>query len=410
MAQKKRIAVLFGGRSGEHEVSLLSARSVIESLNPDMFDIIPIAITREGEWKSNREAVALLGEGFDAEKLSLQTADVASVSDSDAADGGTTTASPANKATTASPANKATTADAAATTAGGGGVPLTGSAQGLAFMAGQKPDVVFPVLHGTYGEDGTVQGMLEMADIPYVGAGVLASAVGMDKVMMKRLFAEAGLPQGDFTAVIRRNWERDPNGVIAAIERQFTYPVFVKPANLGSSVGISKAKDRESLTAAINLACRYDRKIVVEQFIPAREVEVAVLGNDNPEASVPGEIMSSNEFYDYRAKYIDGKSVLQIPADLPAETVERIREYAITAFQSIDCSGLARVDFFVRRDTGEVLLNEINTMPGFTPFSMYAKLWEHSGLIYRELVERLIALAFERYAEQEKNETTFAIQ
>lgn len=366
-----------------------------------MFDIIPIAITREGEWKSNREAVALLGERFDAEKLSLQTTDVASVSESDAADGGTTTASPTDKATTA---------DAAATTAGGGGVPLTGSAQGLAVMARQKPDVVFPVLHGTYGEDGTVQGMLEMADIPYVGAGVLASAVGMDKVMMKRLFAEAGLPQGDFTAVIRRNWERDPNGVIAAIERQFTYPVFVKPANLGSSVGISKAKDRESLTAAINLACRYDRKIVVEQFIPAREVEVAVLGNDNPEASVPGEIMSSNEFYDYRAKYIDGKSVLQIPADLPAETVKRIREYAITAFQSIDCSGLARVDFFVRRDTGEVLLNEINTMPGFTPFSMYAKLWEHSGLIYRKLVERLIALAFDRYAEQEKNETTFAIE
>lgn len=378
LSKKVKVAVLFGGQSGEHEVSLQSARSVIESMDPDKFEVIPVAITHEGEWKGGSEALALLAETVNRDTLDRLT----------------------SKQRLALVDRLTSNQD----------LTLFGRRKGMPVVAMREVDVVFPVLHGTYGEDGTIQGLLELAGKPYVGAGVLASSVGMDKVMMKHIFAQAGLPQGGFSSVLRWHWERDREPIVERIEGQFAYPCFVKPANLGSSVGISKAKDRRALCKAIDLACRYDRKVIIEEFIPAREVEVAVLGNEEPKASVPGEIISSNEFYDYRAKYVDGRSVLQIPADLPAETTGQLREWAIKAFQAIDGSGLARVDFFVRTDNGKVLINEINTMPGFTAYSMYAKLWEHSGLSYSALVEKLIGLAFDRHREKSRNSTKFDLE
>ncbi|MGA9173042.1 MAG: D-alanine--D-alanine ligase family protein, partial [Thermoactinomyces sp.] len=277
----------------------------------------------------------------------------------------------------------------------------------LTFFGSGEIDVVFPVLHGTYGEDGTIQGMMEIAQIPYVGAGVLASAVGMDKEFAKKVFAVEGLPQAQYLAFLKSEWAKQRDLLIEKIEKKLGYPCFVKPANLGSSVGISKAKNRAGLIEAVETAACFDRKIIVEEFIPAHEVEVAVLGNDEPKASVPGEIVSSNEFYDYRAKYVDGKSVMRIPADLPEEVSHKVRDLAIRAFRAIDCSGLARVDFFIRKDNGEVLINEINTMPGFTPFSMYAKLWEHSGMSYTELISKLIELALERFEEKKNLKTSY---
>lgn len=377
LSKRVKVAVLFGGQSGEHEVSVQSARSVIESMDPDLFEVIPVAITHEGEWKGGSESLALLAHSADLDKLSQLTSE-----------------------------RQLAIVDKLTSNAD---LTSVGRRRGLPVVAMQEVDVVFPVLHGTYGEDGTIQGLLEMAGKPYVGAGVLASAVGMDKVLMKQIFSQAGLPQGAFTSFLRYQWEQDPDPVIRRIEQDFAYPCFVKPANLGSSVGISKAKDRAALREAINLACRYDRKVIIEEFIPAREIEVAVLGNDEPQASMPGEIISSNEFYDYRAKYVDGKSEIQIPAKLPAEVIDQLRTWAIQSFQAIDGSGLARVDFFVRLDNGKVLINEINTMPGFTKYSMYAKLWEQSGLSYSELVRKLIDLAFERYKEKQRNETKFDI-
>lgn len=378
LSKKVKVAVLFGGRSGEHEVSIQSACSVIESMNPDKFEVIPVAISHEGEWKGGSASLAMLEEKIDSRTLNRLTSNHL--------------ISAVDRLTS----NRALTS--------------ARLRSGMLTVTMQEVDVFFPVLHGTYGEDGTIQGLLEMAGKPYVGAGVLASAVGMDKVVMKQIFAQAGLPQGHFTSVLRRNWESDRLAIVEQIEKEFTYPCFVKPANLGSSVGISKAKDRNTLCEAIDLACRYDRKVIVEEFIPAREVEVAVLGNDDPKASVPGEIVPSNEFYDYRAKYVDGKSVMHIPAELPNETKEKLQKWAIEAFQAIDGSGLARVDFFVRTDNGRVLVNEINTMPGFTKYSMYAKLWEHSGLSYSQLVETLIELAFDRFREKTRNTTRFDLE
>lgn len=375
LSKRLKVAVLFGGQSGEHEVSLQSARSVIESMNPDQFEVIPVAITHDGEWKGGSESLALLLESADRAIVDQLTSpeQLAAI----------------DKFVSNSAFNN------------------VGKRRAMPVIAMREVDVVFPVLHGTYGEDGTIQGLLEIIGKPYVGAGVLASAVGMDKVVMKQVFSQAGLPQGQFTSVLRHQWERDPESVLARIERDFSYPCFVKPANLGSSVGISKAHDQHSLRKAIDLACHYDRKLIIEEFIPCREIEVAVLGNDEPQASLPGEIVSSNEFYDYRAKYIDGKSEMVIPADLPTNVTEQIREWAIQSFLAIDGAGLARVDFFIRTDNGEVLINEINTMPGFTPFSMYPKLWEHSGLSYSQLVERLVELAFVRYREKQRNATKF---
>jgi D-alanine-D-alanine ligase len=273
--------------------------------------------------------------------------------------------------------------------------------------ASQKLDVVFPVLHGTYGEDGTIQGLLEMADVPYVGCGVLSSAAGMDKVVMKQLFEQAGLAVTEYEWFLRSSWEENPAAILKKIARSLKYPIFVKPANLGSSVGISKAGNKEELRAAIDDAARYDRRIIVERAVVGREIEISVLGNDHPAASLPGEVISGHEFYDYEDKYIDNLSKTIIPARLPRKTVERIQRDAILAFRAIDGSGLARVDFFVERPSGRVIINEINTMPGFTSISMYAKMWAASGVSYTELIDRLIALAIDRHRDKSRNLTSY---
>ncbi|MDR6226455.1 D-alanine--D-alanine ligase [Desmospora profundinema] len=368
MDKKIRVAVLYGGKSGEHEVSLQSAASVIEAMDPAEYDVVPVLIDKEGRWETGNRALPAL-EGKVNPKL-LETI---------------------RERTPQLQLPEAVS-------------------RSLPAISLDEVDVVFPVLHGTYGEDGTIQGLLEIADIPYVGAGVMASAVGMDKVMMKKVFAQEGLPQGDFDFFLRRRLENDMDGVVADIEGRFDYPVFIKPANLGSSVGISKARQADELKKALLLAAQYDRKVIVEEFIDAREVEVAVLGNEEPEASDPGEIVSSNDFYDYKAKYVDGKSVMRIPAELSDEMREAIRQLAIRAYRAIDCTGLARVDFFVKNEDGTVLINEINTMPGFTPYSMYANLWKHSGLSYSDLVNRLVQLALDRYQDKKKTRTQFDVE
>lgn len=260
-------------------------------------------------------------------------------------------------------------------------------------------DVVFPVLHGCNGEDGTIQGFLELMGIPYVGCGVLSSAVGMDKVYAKIIFEKAGIPQADYLYFTRKEIAKESLDIVQKVEEKFSYPVFVKPSNAGSSVGVSKAGDRDELLKALDYAAKYDRKVMVEEFINGREVECAVLGNDEPMASTVGEIVPSNDFYDYKAKYIDNKSKILIPADLPKDVMEKIRKYAVRAFKALDCSGLSRVDFFVHRETMDIYLNEINTMPGFTDISMYPVLWEEAGISYGELIEKLIDLAIERFED-----------
>ena len=365
---KYRVGVLFGGRSSEHEVSLASARNVMDALREAGHEVVPIGITPQGHWLPQPDAWA---------RLSTQAA-------------GTLNGDTGREI-----------AGAADDESGWGLLP-----HGEAGHALPQIDVIFPVLHGPYGEDGTVQGMLEMANLPYVGSGVLASACGMDKEVAKRLFAGAGLPQVAYVLVQRSAWRSNPGGCLAEVEATLAYPVFVKPANLGSSVGISKARSREQLTEALDLAAQFDRKLLVEAAVPhARELEISVLGNDVPIASVPGEIVPGNEFYDYNAKYVDDNSELLIPAPLPAETVQRLQEYAVRAFAALDCAGLARVDFLLDGESGELFLNEINTMPGFTRISMYPKLWEASGISYPELVDRLVQLALERYADRQENST-----
>ncbi|MCL6444244.1 MAG: D-alanine--D-alanine ligase [Alicyclobacillus sp.] len=371
MAKRIRVGVMFGGKSGEHEVSIQSAQSLIASLDPEKYIAVPIGIDKAGRFSTAHQAIELL---YGAHPVALPPVLHAAVEVQD------------------------------------GSMPaVQDRAELLSVDLATDLDVIVPVLHGSYGEDGTIQGLLELMNIPYVGAGVLASAVGMDKVFMKRVFAAAGLPQVNYTYTTRRQWETDPDGTLASIEASIGYPCFVKPANLGSSVGISKAKDRPGLVAALNEAARYDRKIIIEEGLQVREIEVAVLGNDHPRASVPGEVKPSNEFYDYRAKYIDGESELIIPADLPADLTEAIRDLAVRAFLALDCSGLARVDFFLEKETDRVLVNEINTMPGFTRFSMYPKLWEASGLSYSDLIDTLIELAVERHAEKQRNVTSFSL-
>lgn len=368
LTKKLRIGVIFGGRSGEHEVSLRSAESVINALDREKYDVVPIAITKEGRWLKSSEATQLLPSAV------IESADKHVAILGDPTDRGLAWI----------------------------------AAQGVS-EARESLDVLFPVLHGTYGEDGTIQGLLEMADIPYVGCGVLASSAGMDKVIMKRLFREAGLPIVAYTHFLRTQWEANPVPIAGRIIEEIGFPCFVKPANLGSSVGISKAPDRASLDQAIELAARFDRKIIVERGVDAREIEVSVLGNNEPLASLPGEIVPKTaEFYDYTAKYVDaGGARLVIPAEIPAETTSKLQQLAIRAFQAIDGSGLARVDFFLERQTDEILVNEINTMPGFTAISMYPKLWEASGVGYPALVDRLIDLAVERHSEKSRNATSY---
>lgn len=382
MDKKIRVGLVYGGKSGEHEVSLSTALAVIQAFDHSKYEIHPFYITKNGEW---RAGPALAGPVESKEQLTFAAFPDAS-------------------------ANAVGTERAA-----GGGAPALAPIFGVTEAPdgtdgngrGRALDVVFPLLHGTYGEDGTVQGLLEMANIPYVGAGVLASAVGMDKAFMKKLFAQEGLPQCVYRHFTRTQWEKDKPFFLMEIEVSIGYPCFVKPANLGSSVGISKAKNRDELTAAIQTAFKYDRKVIVEEAVDAREIEVGVLGNDQPVASVPGEIIPSGEFYDYKAKYIDGKSVLVIPAELTPEQTEEIRELAVRAFLAVDGSGLSRVDFFVRKTDGRILINEINTMPGFTPYSMYPLLWKESGKPYRELLDDLIRLALERHQEKQKLQYSF---
>jgi D-alanine-D-alanine ligase len=364
MTKKLRVGVIFGGRSGEHEVSLASATSVMNALSRDKYEVIPIGITPHGKWISSDRAMAMLKD----RRVNAEEPELCLLPE---------------------PSRRTL-------------VGING-----AFVSGGPLDVVFPVIHGTYGEDGTLQGLLELSGIPYVGGGVLASAVGMDKIIQKQLFAIAGLPIVKYAWFLSSHCRESQGKVIAQVEKTLRYPVFVKPANTGSSVGISKAHHRKELKAALLAAAQYDRKVVVEEGIEGvREIECSVLGNDRPIASILGEIIPSNEFYDYDAKYVDGKSEAVIPANLPAATKKKVRDLAVKAFRTIDCAGMSRVDFFVTKRGGKVYLNEVNTIPGFTSISMYPKLWEASGIPYAELLDRLIDLAIERHRDMTGRKTT----
>ncbi|HEV3060698.1 MAG TPA: D-alanine--D-alanine ligase family protein [Vicinamibacterales bacterium] len=374
--KKLRVGVIYGGRSGEHEVSLASAAAVFQNLDPGRYEAVPILIEKDGRWALPGRAPTI-----------MSAADVI------------------NSRAQLPPGQNP---EAHLVAHPGGDTLLTIDRQrSTVVVSGLGLDVVFPVLHGPYGEDGTVQGLLELANVPYVGAGVLASAVGMDKAVMKLVFAARHLPICDYDVVLKRDWQRDERGTLAAVVSRLGFPVFVKPANLGSSVGISKAKHATELRAAIKLAAEFDRKIVIEAAVPdAREIECAVLGNDDPEASIPGEIIPSREFYDYEAKYLDEGSQSIVPAAISDAQAGEIRRLAVAAFKAIDGAGMARVDFLLARDSGMLYLNEVNTIPGFTTISMYAKMWEASGLPYPALIDRLIALAVERHAEKQQLRTS----
>lgn len=399
--KKLRIGILFGGRSGEHEVSLLSAASILKAIDRNKYDVTPIGITKEGRWVTSADAQALLtGQPF-AGSPRLEVSPV----------------SPAvlrrGEAIIMPPAPESSLQ------------PLEISAAASTAPAALALDVVFPVLHGTFGEDGTIQGLFELADIAYVGSGVLGSAVGMDKIAMKQIFGAVGIPQTPYLPLLRSDWFANPKKATKKIEAALKYPIFVKPANAGSSVGISKVHDRSELAAAMELAAHYDRKLILEEGVGGpgakpRELEVAVLGNDNPEASVVGEIVPGAEFYDYEAKYVSDTSVPIIPAKLTHAESRQIREMAIAAYKACDCAGLSRVDFLMEpaqpakkgktakkaAKKTRIYLNEINTLPGFTSISMYPKLWAASGLPYKKLIDRLIELALERHAE--KKQTSFS--
>lgn len=362
MHHKKRIGVVFGGRSGEHEVSLKSARAVMNALDQDKYDVVPIGITREGKWLTGSDPLYLLEQQADQKMLGRAP-------------------QPAIETSTALVKSVGTLPDD----------------QNIGAI-----DVIIPVFHGPFGEDGTIQGVFEVANLPYVGCGVLAAAVGMDKGLMKAAFTAAGLPQVPWQLVLRKEWQNQPDVVYERLEAALQYPMFVKPANLGSSVGISKANNRQELAAGLDEAGSYDRRIVVEQGIDAREIEVGILGNDEPQASVAGEIRPANDFYDYADKYLEGRTQFDIPAKIDPAISERLREYAVIAFKAIDGAGLARVDFFVERGTNAIYINEVNTFPGFTAVSQYPKLWEATGVSYSELLDRLIELALERHSERNR--------
>ena len=351
-----RIGILFGGRSAEHEVSLVSAQGVMAALDTERFQAIPIGATRQGTWltptETERALAAIRSERLRALEEPL-------------------------------------------------GDGILYRTQALAAL--RRLDVVFPLIHGSNGEDGTLQGFLELTGLPYVGAGVAASALGMDKALQKAIFRQLGFPLPDDIVVLARQWEADPTVVARQVEAAIPYPCFVKPANSGSSIGTSKARSREDLDEALTEAFRYDRKALVEAAVEGRQIEIAILGNDEPAASPVGEVTFAGEFYDYHAKYEDPSTRLHIPADIPTDTAEQLRQLALDAFQAIDCAGLARVDFFLTPE-GRVVLNEVNTIPGFTPMSMYPKLWEHAGLPYRDLITRLIELALQRHQADARRE------
>jgi D-alanine-D-alanine ligase len=360
--KRLKVGVLFGGRSGEHEVSLASAASVIRGLDPDKYEAVPIGITKEGHWLIGSSAQKMLPDVLRTGQRVTMTADPT---------------------------------DAAL-------VPLDRSG------GGQRLDVVFPVMHGTFGEDGTIQGLLDLAGLPFVGAGVLGSAIGMDKDVAKRLLQAAKIPVVPWITVYRHDWERDPKMMRGAVEKKFKYPVFVKPATLGSSVGMTKVHSSAELVPAITLAAEFAVKILVERAVAAREIEISVLGNHDPQASIPGEIVPHREFYDYAAKYLEEGTQLLIPAQLKPAQVRAIQKYAIGAFRTLELSGMARVDFFLEKKTGKLFLNEVNTIPGFTSISMYPKMWEASGIPFRELIDKLIELALEQH--REKARTKYAIE
>ncbi|WP_168121589.1 D-alanine--D-alanine ligase family protein [Paenibacillus sp. HB172176] len=392
MGSKITVGLVYGGKSGEHEVSLQTAYAVMREFDYKKYTIKPFYITKTGEWKTG---AALLAPPADANALRFGDGDGGTSSRSLAPLFSALDDSALGESSKAANSPLTKTAKQAAISGQSGAIAEGGDSESGSI------DVMFPLLHGTFGEDGTIQGLFEMANIPYVGAGVLASAVGMDKIMMKKIFAQEGLPQCVFRYFNRAQWKKDQEYQLLECEISLGYPCFVKPANLGSSVGVSKAKNREELIAAVEYAFRFDRKVIVEEFIDAREIEVSVLGNDEARASVPGEIAPSNEFYDYKAKYIDGKSSMIIPAELPQETTDEIREMAIRAFQAIDGSGLSRVDFFLQKQDNKLYINELNTLPGFTPFSMYPLLWRETGVSYKELLDTLVSLAIERHAEKQ---------
>ncbi|MGQ9493113.1 MAG: D-alanine--D-alanine ligase [Anaerolineae bacterium] len=366
--RKIRVGVVFGGRSGEHEVSLMSARSIMDALDKDKYEVVPLGITRQGRWVTS-------GDPWQTLQAMLRETEHGQ---QDAEDRGHDTC----------PSKREL-------------VPGIG-AEGIPHV-----DVIFPVLHGPYGEDGTLQGLLEMAGIPYVGAGVLGSALGMDKVAMKAIFRAEGLPIADYVLVMRWEWEEHRAKVVQRVAQRIGYPCFVKPANLGSSVGVSKVHESAGLPAALDLAARYDRKMLVERAINAREIECSVLGNDHPIASLPGEVIPRREFYDYEAKYLDEATQLIVPADLPPPKVAEVQELAIRAFLALDCAGMARADFFLDRQSGQFYINELNTIPGFTAVSMYPKMWEASGIPYPELLDQLIRLAFERHRDRSRISTSY---
>jgi len=369
--QKKiRVGVIFGGRSGEHDVSLQSARSVMAALNPDRYEVVPIGITRDGRWLTG-DVMAALAEGSQTTRPATLLPD---------------------------PQSSALMQ-----------VELA-EMKPAALSAVAELDVIFPVLHGPYGEDGTVQGLLELANLPYVGAGVVGSAVGMDKGIFKHVMVANELPILPWRLVLRKAWTTRPPAVLDEIEAGFHYPVFTKPANLGSSVGISKCCNRDELAAGLAEAARYDRRIIVEQGVNARELEVSVLGNDEPVASVVGEIRPHRQFYDYIAKYISDDSELIIPAEVEPAVAGQARAMALRAYQAIDCAGLARVDLLLDKDSGRLYINEVNTIPGFTAISMYPKLWQATGITYPELLDRLVELALERHEEKEKLERSYDVK
>ncbi|TMD64747.1 MAG: D-alanine--D-alanine ligase [Chloroflexi bacterium] len=376
--KRLRIGVLFGGRSTEHEVSILSAQSIISAMDPDRFEAVPLYIDKNGRWLLGGSLKRLVSDDATRNYVYLPP-------------------DPTQHSLVA--ANNGPSQELRSPARGGG--------QG----GGLPPlDVIFPVFHGLNGEDGTIQGVLELANIPYVGAGILGSALGLDKVHMKQAFAAAGLPMVDYLSVTRRKYEQDPDAFIALVEQRIGYPCFSKFANSGSSVGTTKAHDRAELAAGLRLAASFDRKLVVERAVDARELEVSVLGNDEPQASVVGEVVPAHEFYDYEAKYLDEGSRLLIPAPIESGVAEDVRVMALQAFQAVDAAGMARVDFFMERTTGRILVNELNTIPGFTRISMYPKLWDASGLAYPKLIERLVELAIERFNDKQRSQTAIDSQ
>jgi D-alanine-D-alanine ligase len=366
--RKLNLAVLFGGRSGEHEVSLMSARSVLSVLDPGRYEVTQVGITRDGRWYTGPDAIGALEKGkTDGLEHVILSPDPSEQGLYVLRD------------------------------------PVLSEAEGTQYVKLTDIDVFFPVMHGTYSEDGTMQGLLEMADVAYVGAGVAGSSVGMDKGIFKDVMVANNVPVIDTLVILRREIEQNMEAVIRQAEAMCGYPFFTKPANLGSSVGVTKCNNRSDLQEGLFEAAAYDRRVLIQRGVKnAREIEVSVLGNDDPQASVPGEVEPSREFYSYESKYVDGTSGLLIPAPLPAEVIELIREIAVRAYKAIDCAGLARVDFLVDKDTNTIYLNEVNTLPGFTKISMYPKLWEASGLPYAKLVDRLIELALERKAERDR--------